>query len=283
MTPTAQIEMQTFPFPEDTINNNRFHGLLQGKFELIDGYLNFRTTHGLIRLYKRPGDGGGRPFRAARLQLENFPDSVINLYGYPRTDKDGVIRRFEMMSWFREGSDPPENNNSIARRFTPGQMFLCGRVRRIEDGLITVKVKSTVAGKEFRWLVTGQLAGSEPRIGSKVLFSGGLAADGLLVVRPVQEISPPGKSSASPASFRARPLAEGTSTTRSSQRSQRPSVSGVTRTAQPKQLRRLGTSSADSSDRSAQPSPPRSQNPPARGSIQDSVLRRPVALQRPQL
>ena len=82
----------TYPFPADTINAHRFHGLIQGTFELEDGVLRLRAAHGLIRLYPRPGNGG-RTFHAARLQQQNHPDAVINVYGYPRTDDDGCVRR----------------------------------------------------------------------------------------------------------------------------------------------------------------------------------------------
>lgn len=182
--------MTVFPFPADQIENHRFHGLIQGTFELDHGALRLRTTHGLLRLYPRPGKGGGSAFHAGRKQHQNHPGLIVNAYGYPRTDSDGVVRRLEMMSWFLEGSAAPEGFGGISRKFSPGQLFLCGRVRKIEDGMITVKVKSTVAGKLFRWFVIGQLAGAKPTVGSKTLFAGGLSAGGQLIVRPLQEVSP---------------------------------------------------------------------------------------------
>ena len=102
----------------------------------------------------------------------------------------------ELCSWFVDGAPAPKDYEGIARKFTPGQLYLCGRVRDLKDGLVTVKVKSQVAGKEFRWLATGQLAGTAT-IGSKVLFTGGLSADGLLVVRPIETVSPPASSAGS--------------------------------------------------------------------------------------
>lgn len=194
--------MAEFPFPADTITNNRFHGVLQGTFELEDGTLRLRTPFGLIRLYPRPGKDGKRPFRAAYRNHEAFPDAELNVYGYPRTNEKGVVERLEMVSFNTVGSPDPDGPLSVSRRFEPNQMFLCGRVRGLENGLVTVKVKSVVGDRDLSWRVTGMLAGKSPQLHSKVLFSCGLAADGLLVIRPLKLITPAGRPTVSTGSSR---------------------------------------------------------------------------------
>ena len=186
-----------FPFPPDTIKNNRFHGVLQGTFELDDGVIRLRTSFGLIRLYPRPGKDGKRPFRAAYLNRKAFPGAEVNVYGYPRTNEKGVVERLEMVSFHMVGSPDPDGPLSVSRRFQPNEMFLCGRVRGLENGLVNVKVKSVVGDRDLSWRVTGLLAGQSPQLHSKVLFSCALSAEGLLVARPLKVISLPGRSTAS--------------------------------------------------------------------------------------
>ena len=258
----------TYPFPADTINAHRFHGLIQGTFELEDGVLRLRAAHGLIRLYPRPGSGGST-FHAARLQQQNHPDAVINVYGYPRTDDDGCVRRLEVGSWFVDGSPRPENNQCIARNFKPGTVYLCGRVRQVKDGLIVVKVKSAVGAKQLRWFVTGQLAGKPPVIGSKTLFAGGLMSDGLLVLRPLEMISPAGEKTRRPAAVRGR-----TATAPAVH----PSAAGRDRN-QP--LPGRATPASPASEPKRQPRQPVIRQKPQPESPPDSVSR-PAALQRPQ-
>lgn len=183
-----------FPFPADTINSNRFHGVIQGTFELENGTLRLRTPFGLIRLYPRPAKDGKRPFRAAYLNLRDNPGAGVNVYGYPRTNEKGIVERLEMVSFHMVGSPDPDGPLSVSRRFEPGQLFLCGRVRGLRDGLLTVKVKSVLGDRDLSWRVTGMLAGEAPKLHSKVLFSCGLAADGLLVVRPLKVIALPGQA-----------------------------------------------------------------------------------------
>ena len=183
-----------FPFPADTINSNRFHGVIQGTFELENGTLRLRTPFGLIRLYPRPAKDGKRPFRAAYLNLRDNPGAGVNVYGYPRTNEKGIVERLEMVSFHMVGSPDPDGPLSVSRRFQPNEMFLCGRVGGLENGLVNVKVKSVVGDRDLSWRVTGLLAGQSPQLHSKVLFSCALAADGLLVVRPLKVISLPGRS-----------------------------------------------------------------------------------------
>ena len=272
--------MTEFPFSADQIQKHRFHGVIQGNLELEEGALRLRTTYGLIRLYPRAGKGGGRVFRAAYAQQSNHPDTTINAYGYPRTDKDGIVRRFELISWFTEGSTPPEDYKGIGRKFSPGQIFLCGRVRRLEEGMVTVKVKSVVAEKEFRWLVTGRLAGKDPAIGSKVLFAGGLDADGQLIVRPLQELTPPGKPTA-PRPSRVAPRGSSSRGWKLSPDSTGSPSRNSAGTPLSTSLSSRVISSADSADQTLRripPEPSRRQQP----ELTRNQPRRPAALQRPQ-
>lgn len=186
-----------FPFPADTIRNHRFHGVLQGVFVTDDGIIRLQTPFGLLRLYPRQGKTGKRPLRAAYRNHEAFPDAVVNVYGYPRTSDAGVIERLEMVSFHVPGSPEPDGPLPLSRKFQPNQLFLCGRVRELRDGLIQVKVKATVGGRDLSWRVTGMLAGKPPALHSKVLFECGLAADGTLVVRPLEVITPAGRPTSS--------------------------------------------------------------------------------------
>ena len=47
----------TFPFPADTLHRHRFHGLIQGAFELEGEYLGLTVWSASIPAQKR----GGRP------------------------------------------------------------------------------------------------------------------------------------------------------------------------------------------------------------------------------
>lgn len=168
--------MPDFPFPADTIQDHRFHGLIEGTFEMDGDHVQLKTTFGAIRLMPRGGKGGARAFYAAWKNAENHPDAVIRAYGYPRTTPAGMVHRMELCSWHLAGSPPPNAKTSLAHRFEPGQLFLCGRVRALKDGLVTVKVTSVVAGRELRWWVNG-----------------------LLVVRPLKTVSPPVRPARRPA------------------------------------------------------------------------------------
>lgn len=181
--------MTDFPFPADTINHHRFHGLIQGTLVDVEGHIQLKASFGNLRLFPRGGKGGNRAFFAARKNLKAYPDQVVNAYGYPRTTDEGIVDRMEFVSWHTP-DQRPTNEGSVSGRFEPGQLYLCGRVRRIEGPLVTVKVKSIINGRDMRWWVTALLAGEAPTIGSKVLFSCGVTADGQLVARPLQEVSP---------------------------------------------------------------------------------------------
>lgn len=117
---------------------------------------------------------------------------MVNVYGYPRTSDAGIAERLEMVSFHVPGS--PESDGPLpVSRFQPNQLFLCGRVRELKEGLIQVKVKATVGNRDLSWRVTGMLAGKTPALHSKVLFECGLDADGTLVVRRLKVITPAGR------------------------------------------------------------------------------------------
>ena len=189
--------MTEFPFPSNTIKNHRFHGVLQGVFDTENGIIRLQTAFGLVRLYPRPGKSGKRPFRAAYRNHEAFPDAVLNVYGYPRTSDAGIVERLEMVSFHVSGSPEPDGPLPMSRKFQPNQLFLCGRVRQLKEGLIQVKVKSTIGDRDLSWRVTGMLAGFSPSMHSKVLCECGLATNGMLVVRPLEVITPAGRSTSS--------------------------------------------------------------------------------------
>ena len=276
--------MAEFPFPADTITNNRFHGVLQGTFELEDGTLRLRTPFGLIRLYPRPGKDGKRPFRAAYRNHEAFPDAELNVYGYPRTNEKGVVERLEMVSFNTVGSPDPDGPLSVSRRFEPNQMFLCGRVRGLENGLVTVKVKSVVGDRDLSWRVTGMLAGKSPQLHSKVLFSCGLAADGLLVIRPLKLITPAGRSTSGgvrSAGSYGSPVRRISADSHPSSRTPDRDLAGRSSEAS-----RFGRPSTEVSLSGGKPQQPRKQSLRQQrpGSIQGNALQRPQSLQqrRPQ-
>lgn len=185
--------MTEFPFPANTIRNHRFHGVIEGSFEIVGSHIQLKTTFGSIRLLPRSGKNGANAFYAARKTAENHPGEIVRAYGYPRTTDAAVVDRMELCSWHLLGTPDPDGPLSVARRFQSGELFLCGRVRRLEGGLVTVKVKSVVNGRDLRWWVTGLLAGHPPLMNSKTLFGCGITADGLLMVRPLKTISPPVK------------------------------------------------------------------------------------------
>ena len=133
--------MTEFPFHADQIEEYRFHGLIEGTFEKSpERLIHLNTSFGKIRLHPTKGAKRGRAFYAANRDLENHPNQVIYAYGFPRTNPKAVIHKMELACW-RYPEAPMIDSPSVANRFQPGQIFLCGRVHQIhKDGRISVQV-----------------------------------------------------------------------------------------------------------------------------------------------
>ena len=192
-----------YPFPADTINAHRFHGLIQGTFINNEGKLQLQTSFALVRLYPYFGKRGKHILLSGFKHLNSHPNDAINVYGYPHTNDDGKVARMTFVSWHVEGNTPPENQDQqqISRRFEPGQIFLCGRILKGRSKeLLTVKVKSVIPGVGLRyWLITGRCIGQQPLIGSKTLFLGWIAPDGTLMLQVEKMVTPPGEKTRRPA------------------------------------------------------------------------------------
>ena len=184
--------MTDFPFPADEIKNHRFHTLIQGTFELDEHRLRLRTEFGVIGLY--PVDhSGNRALHAGRAHHQESPDAVVFAYGYPRV-KDGCIHGMQLCS-FHTGDKQPAKD-SVAARFMPGQVFLCGRVKEATPnggGPVTVRVKTRIPGAgDRRWDVQAFCL-DHVRKQSKTLFHGWIAEGGKLFLKVEKEITPPGQ------------------------------------------------------------------------------------------
>jgi hypothetical protein len=190
------------PFNKSLINKNRFHGLIQGQFTEHDGKILLATEFGSIKLYPRNNEpihyGGRWPslhalFRARR-QFKEDPAVVVNVYGYPRTDAAGIIYGIVMTNWFVDGKNISQNSTSLCKKFNPGQMFLCGRVKRIEsNNVIRVRVKSQIPGVGLRWWDVHGTSLETVVQHSKILFMGWCEESGKLILQPIQTITPPGQ------------------------------------------------------------------------------------------
>jgi len=190
------------PFDASLINKNRFHGLIQGQFTEHDGKILLATEFGSIKLYPRNNEpihyGGRKPslhalFRARR-QFKEDPAVVVNVYGYPRTDASGVIYGIVMTNWFVDGKNIRQDSTSLCKKFNPGQMFLCGRVKQIKsNNIIRVRVKSQIPDVGLRWWdIHGTSVGPVTQH-SKILFMGWHEEGGKLILQSIQTITPPGQ------------------------------------------------------------------------------------------
>lgn len=182
-----------FPFDKSLINEHRFHGLFQGAVSLSkDRKLFLNTDNGAIRLIEYSKEGHHHHmFWWLRKVAKSGGKSVFNVYGYPKTNSEGVITKLVVMSFFAEGSNPC--HDGINYKFNPGQMFLCGRIRGIgEDEMITVKVKANKPNPRFRFCYINGKTSSDVCLNSKTLFMAHTDASLQLQLHPIQIITPPG-------------------------------------------------------------------------------------------
>lgn len=186
--------MQSFPFDESLVSKNRFHGLIQGKFVEQDGKILLLTEFGTIGLWPRPGKRLYWTLSRARQQFRGNPDAVVNVYGYPRASEEGIIHALVMTNWFLAGEHLRSDSQSLCRKFNPGQMFLCGRVKQVNaNGTVKVRVKSQIPGVGLKWWdIHGTSVGPVVQH-SKVLFMGWHESDGKLVLQPIKTVTPPGQ------------------------------------------------------------------------------------------
>jgi hypothetical protein len=186
--------MQQFPFDESLISKNRFHGLIQGQFVEQEDKVSLLTEFGTIGLWPRPGRCFYWAISRARRQLQDNPSAVVNVYGYPRASEKGLIHAMVMTNWFSADERLEPESKSLCRKFNPGQMFLCGRVKQIEDnGMVRVRVKSQIPGLGLRWWdIHGTSVGAVVQH-SKVLFMGWHESNGRLMLQPIQTVTPPGQ------------------------------------------------------------------------------------------
>jgi hypothetical protein len=182
------------PFDESLISKNRFHGLIQGQFTEHNKKILLATKFGPIGLYPREKKQFYHTiFRACRQFKEN-PSAVVNVYGYPRTDATGVIHGIVMTNWFTSDTVVSQDSTSLCRKFNPGQMFLCGRVKQIEsNNVIRVRVKSQIPGIGLRWWDIHGTTVETVVQHSKILFMGWHEESGKLILQPIQTITPPGQ------------------------------------------------------------------------------------------
>ena len=133
--------MSEFPFPDAQKGWHRFHASIQGTFVINDdNKLSLKLPSGEIPIYPTVGAKGGNLFHAARSEYRNKPDVVVDVYGYPRTDETAKITGLQMVCWHENGTEALQGSGGISRQFEPNRGFLCGQVRSVENGLVTVKV-----------------------------------------------------------------------------------------------------------------------------------------------
>jgi hypothetical protein len=182
-----------FPFDNSSIKDHRFHGLFQGTVCLTkDRKLLINTRDGVIQLVQRSREGHHHNmFWWLRKIAKSGDKSIFNVYGYPKTNCEGEIVKLVLMSFFAEGSKPC--HDGINYKFNPGQMFLCGRIRRInDDKTISVKVKANKPNPEFRFCYITGKASSDVKLNSKTLFMAHADTSLQLHLHPIQIITPPG-------------------------------------------------------------------------------------------
>jgi hypothetical protein len=182
------------PFDESLISKNRFHGLIQGQFTEHNGKILLATKFGPIGLYPRKGKQFHHTLSRTRRQFRKNPAAVVNVYGYPRTDATGVIHGIVMTNWFTSDTVISQDSASLCRKFNPGQMFLCGRVKQIEsNNVVRVRVKSQIPGIGLRWWDIHGISTETVIQHSKILFMGWHEESGKLILQPIQTITPPGQ------------------------------------------------------------------------------------------
>jgi len=182
-----------FPFDKSSITDNRFHGLFQGTVSIDqEKRLILNTNSGPIYLLQYGTKGHSRnAFWWLRKVTKAGKDSVVNVYGYPKTDYEGIVTQLVLMSFFWEGSNP--SHGGINYKFNPGQMFLCGRVRQVnKDGMIAVKVKANKPNPKFRFCYINGRTSSDAWLNSKTLFMAWTDDSLRLQLQPIQVITPPG-------------------------------------------------------------------------------------------
>lgn len=186
--------MQRFPFDEGLANKHRFHGLIQGKFIEQDGKILLLTQFGAIGLWSRPGKRSYWALSRARRQFHENPNAYVNVYGYPRASTEGVIHAMVMTNWFLVNENLRPGSKSLCRKFNPGQMFLCGRVKQIDaNGMVRVRVKSQIPNVGLRWWDIYGTSVDQVTQHSKVLFMGWHESDGKLMLQPIKTVTPPGQ------------------------------------------------------------------------------------------
>ena len=83
------------------------------------------------------------------------------------------------------------DNHLLVPVLDNGNVWLCGRVRSIDDGLATVRVKTKLHNRPRFWDVSGTVAdAASVVVGSKSLFRGHISHNGQLMLEVDQVVKP---------------------------------------------------------------------------------------------
>ena len=185
-----------FPFDNSLISDHRFHGAIAGTLFLDENKKLFLATKwGVIGLIPfKTGDYQRKLFRDACKMANSVNRLRIVVYGYPKTDKHGLLTHMILINWHCEASHGKFKLSGLSHKFNVDQMFLCGRIRQVdESNQVAIKVKANQPNPHFRvCYINGKSLGPVV-LHSKVLFMAWPNEKGELQMQPLKTITPPGQ------------------------------------------------------------------------------------------
>ena len=147
-----------------------------------------RSLFGTLRLYNPKRQSSA--IWAAIHYAKNHAYNVVNAYGYPAVNKAGQLYGMQLVAFNDATVDNGEDH--MVTKLDNGQVWLCGRVLRVENDLATVRVKTKLHNRPIRWDVCGTVVISQAvTVGSKSLFRGWVEPRGHLMLSMDQMVKAP--------------------------------------------------------------------------------------------
>ena len=189
-TSVATAPMSPYPFPLSEVTSYRCQTTITGTLAIDPETkrLILRSLYGTLRIYNPKRQSSA--LWAAIKHAKNHDYNVVHAYGYPAISKSGQLYGLQLVAFNDAAIE--SDNHLLVPVLDNGNVWLCGRVRSVEDGLATVRVKTKLHNRPRFWDVSGTVAdAASVVVGSKSLFRGCIDPHGQLMLVVDQVVKPP--------------------------------------------------------------------------------------------
>jgi len=189
-TSVATAPMNPYPFPLSELTSYRCQTTITGTLAIDDETkrLILRSLYGTLRIYNPKRQSSA--LWAAIKHAKNHDYNVVHAYGYPAISKSGQLYGLQLVA-FNDAAIEADNH-LLVPVLDNGIVWLCGRVRSLQDGLATVRVKTKLHNRPQFWDVRGIVAdNASVVVGSKSLFRGHIEPNGHLMLSMDQLVKAP--------------------------------------------------------------------------------------------